>query len=76
MAVLGDMYELGEDSGQQHFDVGRFAGKLEIDTIIGIGEHAAKICEGAEGGRSAYMRIMKKQKIFIRIRIDSLGMGI
>ena len=64
VAVLGDMYELGEDSDQQHFDVGRFAGKLEIDTIIGIGEHAAKICEGAEGGRPQTAYYEKKEDFY------------
>lgn len=50
IAILGDMYELGEESTRQHFGVGLFARGLRIDTVIAIGQKAAQIAEGAEGG--------------------------
>jgi UDP-N-acetylmuramoyl-tripeptide--D-alanyl-D-alanine ligase len=50
IAILGDMYELGEDSKKEHFGVGVFARNLAIDTIVAIGEDAAEIADGASGG--------------------------
>lgn len=64
IAVLGDMYELGEDSEKQHFGVGVFAGGLDIDTVIAIGEAAAKICEGAESGRPQTAYYEKKEDFY------------
>lgn len=49
-AVLGDMYELGQESRRQHFGVGLFARNLKIDNLIAIGEDAFHIAEGARGG--------------------------
>ena len=50
IAVLGDMFELGQESGRQHFGVGLFARSLQIDMVIAIGEEARHIAEGAAGG--------------------------
>lgn len=48
-AILGDMFELGEESEKQHYGVGLFAGGLKIDKLIAIGDKASKIAEGAAG---------------------------
>ncbi len=64
IAVLGDMYELGNESENQHFGVGAFAGKLDIDTVVAIGETAVKICEGAEGGRPQIAYYEKKEDFY------------
>ncbi len=48
VAVLGNMGELGEDSGRMHFDVGAYAAEKGIDVVIGIGELAKEIVKGAE----------------------------
>ena len=50
IAILGDMYELGEESSRQHYGVGLFARNLRIDKVIAIGEDAKNIAEGATGG--------------------------
>lgn len=50
IAILGDMYELGEESKKEHYGVGIFARNLGIDTLIAIGEDAAEIAKGASGG--------------------------
>ena len=45
IAILGDMYELGEQSGKQHFEVGLFARGLRIDKLIAVGSEAERIAE-------------------------------
>jgi UDP-N-acetylmuramoyl-tripeptide--D-alanyl-D-alanine ligase len=46
-AVLGDMFELGEDSGKLHRDVGVFAAELKIQRLFFIGEQAKEMYIGA-----------------------------
>ncbi|MCL2398087.1 MAG: UDP-N-acetylmuramoyl-tripeptide--D-alanyl-D-alanine ligase [Defluviitaleaceae bacterium] len=47
MAILGDMYELGEDSHAMHYDVGAEAARLCIGTIICIGPYSEAAYNGA-----------------------------
>lgn len=55
VAVLGDMKELGENSGLLHRNVGACASRLGIDLVICCGTEAEKILEGfvAAGMKSA-----------------------
>lgn len=48
VAVLGDMFELGETSRQQHELVGRYAARQGVQLLIAIGDNAAYIARGAE----------------------------
>ena len=52
IAVLGGMNELGEGSRDAHLEVGRYAAAEHVDVVIGIGDKARAIVEGAmeEGG--------------------------
>lgn len=51
VAVLGDMLELGEVSEGAHHAVGREAGALGIDVLVGVGPLSAHTVAGArEGG--------------------------
>ena len=53
VCILGDMLELGEDSAQMHFDVGRYAAEQGADLVLSSGEYAAALIEGAgEKGQS------------------------
>ena len=47
VAILGDMFELGEEERSLHREVGEFAAQKGIDLIISIGELSKAIHEGA-----------------------------
>lgn len=46
-AVLGDMFELGVNSDNMHEEVGAYAAKAGLDTIICIGENSSSMYRGA-----------------------------
>ncbi len=53
IAVLGDMAELGEGSGEAHYEVGRKAATLGIDILVTVGDAARNMKRGAiDGGLS------------------------
>ncbi len=43
IAVLGDMFELGEDSDLYHYQVGEYLSALPIDELVVVGNHAKQI---------------------------------
>ena len=49
IAVLGDMRELGSHSDDAHAAVGRRAGELGIDILIGVGAGGRVIVDAAAG---------------------------
>lgn len=52
VCVLGDMLELGEGSGEMHFDVGRYAGERGAELVLTSGPLSYETCRGAgERGR-------------------------
>ena len=57
IAVLGDMFELGEFSEELHRKVGEEVAKNKIDLLFAIGENSKAIAEEAEN------KGMKKDKI-------------
>ncbi len=48
VAILGDMFELGENSDELHKGVGFYAREVGIDLLICIGENARHMYEGAQ----------------------------
>nr|WP_211468359.1 UDP-N-acetylmuramoyl-tripeptide--D-alanyl-D-alanine ligase [Actinocrinis puniceicyclus] len=46
-AVLGQMLELGERSGEEHDAIGRLAARLRVDRLVAVGEGAEHIHAGA-----------------------------
>ncbi len=42
-AVLGDMFELGDDAASYHYEVGAYAAAAQIDEVICVGELAGNI---------------------------------
>lgn len=55
VCVLGDMLELGENSGEMHYSVGCYAREKGIDLVLGCGPLSAEICCGA-GEKGVYFR--------------------
>lgn len=47
VAILGDMFELGEQELELHRDVGRFAGTCRIEKLVAVGERSQALAEGA-----------------------------
>ncbi len=48
VAILGDMFELGENENELHFSVGKHAADKGIDLIVCVGELSASTAHGAE----------------------------
>lgn len=54
VAVLGDMFELGEISTSAHAEVGALAADVPVNFLLLLGEHAAETSRGAqEAGMAA-----------------------
>ena len=47
VAILGDMFELGENEKELHYGVGAYAAEKEIDVLIAIGELSKNTVKGA-----------------------------
>lgn len=60
VAVLGDMFELGENETQLHFGVGEYAAQKNIDLVICIGTLSVNTARGAENAGAKVMYFEKK----------------
>jgi UDP-N-acetylmuramoyl-tripeptide--D-alanyl-D-alanine ligase len=49
IAILADMFELGENSAGFHAEVGRYAAGSAVDLLIAVGPQAKHIAEAAKG---------------------------
>ncbi len=47
IAILGDMFELGDFSERAHFEIGQYVAAKGIDRLIAIGQYADQIAAGA-----------------------------
>ena len=47
VAVLGDMFELGNESQAAHLEVGQYAGEMKPDLLVAVGNDARYYAEGA-----------------------------
>ena len=52
VAILGDMFELGENEKELHYDVGKHAAEKEIDLVICIGSLSENTAKGASYSNS------------------------
>jgi UDP-N-acetylmuramoyl-tripeptide--D-alanyl-D-alanine ligase len=57
IAVLGDMLELGQETGRMHRDVGQFLAGLGLSRLIACGTLGRDIAEGARQGGMADSKI-------------------
>ncbi|MDD5931144.1 MAG: UDP-N-acetylmuramoyl-tripeptide--D-alanyl-D-alanine ligase [Oscillospiraceae bacterium] len=62
VAVLGDMGELGELTGQAHYNMGALANMLGIDLVVAIGPKAEKIAEGAAQSGGEVLHFATKEE--------------
>ncbi len=69
VAILGDMFELGENTKQMHFDTGKYAAEEKIDIIICIGELSENIADGAKSvkGNSLIYYFKTKEEAFDKL---------
>lgn len=74
IAILGEMYEMGDKSASQHRDVGAFARGLDIDLVIALGNIARPIAEAAEGGKAQVMWLETKEELYPELK-DIVGQG-
>jgi UDP-N-acetylmuramoyl-tripeptide--D-alanyl-D-alanine ligase len=51
VAILGDMFELGAESGKMHGELGQKAAGAKVGLLIAIGPHAADVVRGARRGK-------------------------
>lgn len=47
IAIIGDMFELGDESANAHRDVGKFAAQKGVDMLIAVGDIAKEYVAGA-----------------------------
>lgn len=47
LAILGDMFELGEEEESHHYEVGEYASQAGVDVVISVGKNARQIDLGA-----------------------------
>lgn len=52
VAILGDMFELGEKEKEMHYEVGRHAAEDQIDVLVCIGGLSQETARGAEEAAS------------------------
>lgn len=53
VAILGDMFELGENEKALHKEVGEYAASKEVDVVIAIGSLSKSLYEGATVNQEA-----------------------
>lgn len=64
IAILGDMYELGEKAAEIHFEIGKYAQKRGVDLVIGLGTLGQEIGKGAGSNGVCYRdKVQLKQDI-------------
>lgn len=60
VAVLADMFELGDEEDRYHREVGATVGELGIDALIAVGERAALYAEAADGVESVHIATVEE----------------
>lgn len=74
IAILGDMFELGENEEELHGEIGDYTGKNTKDLLICIGKLSANIYERAanDKGKKVYFETLEDAKDNIRTLIDGV----
>ncbi|MGE4214021.1 MAG: UDP-N-acetylmuramoyl-tripeptide--D-alanyl-D-alanine ligase [Anaerotignaceae bacterium] len=71
VAIMGDMFELGDFAPSLHYEVGEYVGKSGISLSICIGENGARIYDGVKenGGNTMYF---KTQEEFLQSNLKEI----
>ena len=73
LAVLGDMLEMGEQTGSHHQQVGRLAANQGVDYLLAMGEQATHLLAGAaEAGMTSDRLIRARDHQEIALQVESL----
>lgn len=75
IAVLGDMFEMGEFAPQLHEEVGAFAASMALDALVSVGELAVYINKGYEGNGGHNAAHYKDKASFIKEGFNMLQRG-
>lgn len=62
VAILGDMGELGDNTGELHREVGAYAAEKGIDLVCGIGKISKELVNGAENRSDATQGVWFESK--------------
>ncbi len=62
VAILGDMGELGDNTGELHREVGAYAAEKGIDLVCGIGKISKELVDGAENRSDATQGVWFESK--------------
>lgn len=70
VAIIGDMFELGEDEANLHFEVGKYARQKEIDLILCTGILSKNMYDGAKNGKSGPIVkwFQTKQELLVNVK--------
>ena len=63
VAILGDMFELGEQEKELHRGVGEFLATKNIEKVICVGELAKEIYEAAKSGNAECFWYANKKEL-------------
>ncbi|HTO52686.1 MAG TPA: UDP-N-acetylmuramoyl-tripeptide--D-alanyl-D-alanine ligase [Myxococcota bacterium] len=71
-AVLGDMFELGDDAAALHAEVGRRAAAAGVDTLVCVGELSANTAAAARAaGLTQVFETADPEQAVARVRADA-----
>lgn len=70
VAILGDMFELGDDTESLHRGVGEYAANNGIDSLICVGTLAKFIYEGARTNENLELRFYPNKELLIKALED------
>lgn len=75
VAILGDMYELGETSRDQHGMIGSYAAEKGVQLLVAVGKDARYIAEGAKKAGMEQVRHFPDKQAFLKEIGSIVGKG-
>ena len=70
IAILGDMYELGDSGEELHREIGRYAEKKGVDLVLGVGPLGSLIAGECDGRGRAYETKKELKKDLKKILLE------